>query len=150
MNIVILYDSYFLNTRALAETISDVLDAQGATVHLERFYQFNFEDLEGVDLFVLGAPTHNQGMPRPIKSVLKRLPGGTMAGIKTALFDTCYQMSARKSGSAARRISRLLAKLGGEQLVPPESFFVKERRGPLLEGELERASEWAVSFTVCP
>ncbi|MCJ7625591.1 MAG: flavodoxin domain-containing protein [Anaerolineaceae bacterium] len=147
MNIVLLYDSYFLNTRKLAETIADVLVMQGASVHLERFYQFDFENLEGVDLLVLGTPTHNQGMPRPIKSVLKRLPGGTMSAVKMALFDTRYQMPARKSGSAAGRISRMLGKLGGEQLVSPQSFFVRERRGPLVEGELERARAWAVSLT---
>jgi hypothetical protein len=51
-------------------------------------------------------------------------------------------MSARKSGSAAQGIARMLRRLGADQWLSPESFFVEERRGPLFEGEVERATTW--------
>jgi hypothetical protein len=35
--------------------------------------------------------------------------------------------------------------MGGKLVVPPEIFHVTEREGPLDEGELERAQEWAIS-----
>jgi hypothetical protein len=33
-------------------------------------------------------------------------------------------------------------------IAEPEGFFVKASKGPLLEGELERASAWAKKFSV--
>ena len=143
MKALVVYDSYFLNTLQIAEAIAEGLADGGADVRLERLYQLDFIDMGEVDLLVIGAPTHMQGMPRPVKSVLKRLPEGIFKRIRTAAFDTRYQMPARKSGSAARRIARMLKKLGGEEAADPESFFVTERRGPLYEGELVRAREWA-------
>ena len=143
MRAVVVYDSYFHNTMAIAEAVAEALKGEGIDVIFERFYQFDFSDMKDVDLFIIGAPTHMQGMPRPIKSVLKRLPGDTLKGINTIAFDTRYQMPVRKSGSAALRIARMLKKLGGEELLQPESFFVTERRGPLVDGELDRAKAWA-------
>jgi hypothetical protein len=46
-------------------------------------------------------------------------------------------------GYAAPRIAGKLKKRGGNQVVPPEGFFVKGKEGPLKEGELERAASWA-------
>jgi hypothetical protein len=52
-------------------------------------------------------------------------------------------MAAWKSGSAASRIASKLKRTGASLILPPESFFVAEREGPLEEGELERAARWA-------
>jgi hypothetical protein len=46
-------------------------------------------------------------------------------------------------GYAAKPIADLLQKKGGELSLPPEGFIVKDTEGPLKEGELERAAEWA-------
>lgn len=146
MNTLVVYDSYFINTLKVAEVVAGALKEQGHSVRLERIYQLDFSNLDGVDFIVIGAPTHNRGMPQPVKSVLKRLPKDTLANIKIATFDTRYKMSHRKSGSAAIDIDKMLKKLAGDLIVPPESFFVEERRGPLFEGELERAKFWAASL----
>jgi hypothetical protein len=52
-------------------------------------------------------------------------------------------MSAWKSGSAAPIIASRLKRAGASLVLPPESFFVAEREGPLEKGELERAEQWA-------
>ena len=146
MNILVSYDSYFINTLNVAEVIAKSLAQSGANVHFERIYQVDFANIEDIDIIVIGAPTHNQGMPRPIKSVLKKLPKGILEGKKALTFDTRYKMPARKSGSAAKGIEKLLSRLGAQSLAPPESFFVQERRGPLFPGELERARAWVTAI----
>jgi len=45
--------------------------------------------------------------------------------------------------TAAQRLMRKLKKLGGTKIVPPQTFHVVDREGPLYEGEIERAMEWA-------
>ena len=146
MNILISYDSYFKNTKYLAAAMAESLEKCGVEVGLERIYQVDFDNLSDIDLLVIGAPTHHQNMPRPIKSVLKHLPKGVLKGMKTLCYDTRYKMDIRRSGSAAKHIDKLLRKLGGQTICPPESFFVQERRGPLYPGEIERAQQWVVSL----
>jgi hypothetical protein len=46
-------------------------------------------------------------------------------------------------GYAASRIGKALRKKGGRLVVEPEGFFVDGMKGPLSEGEVERAREWA-------
>ena len=46
-------------------------------------------------------------------------------------------------GYAAKPIADRLEKKGGQLAVPPEGFYVTDTEGPLVEGELERAAEWA-------
>jgi hypothetical protein len=46
------------------------------------------------------------------------------------------------TGSAGMMAEKLREK-GVSLLWPPESFFVKGKRGPLRSGELDRATRWA-------
>jgi flavodoxin I len=46
-------------------------------------------------------------------------------------------------GYAAGRIARNLKGKGGTLVASPEGFFVTGTKGPLREGELERAAGWA-------
>jgi len=48
--------------------------------------------------------------------------------------------------TAAKKLTQKLRKLGGKRIVPPETFHVVEREGPLYDGEIERAKEWAASL----
>ena len=45
-------------------------------------------------------------------------------------------------GYAARPIADRLKKKGGDLIASPEGFFVAGEKGPLKEGELERAAGW--------
>jgi hypothetical protein len=51
-------------------------------------------------------------------------------------------------GYAAKPISDRLEKKGGELVVSPEGFYVDGTEGPLTEGELERAADWARQILV--
>jgi hypothetical protein len=46
-------------------------------------------------------------------------------------------------GYAAKPIADRLRKKGGSLVAPPEGFYVAGTEGPLLEGELDRAAQWA-------
>jgi hypothetical protein len=43
-------------------------------------------------------------------------------------------------------LAQKLRKLGGKRILPPEIFLVTGREGPLYEGEIERAKDWANSI----
>lgn len=64
MRAVIVYESMFGSTRYVAEAIAEGL-ADCAEVSVVPVAHANAEVLDGVDLLVVGAPTHLHGLPRP-------------------------------------------------------------------------------------
>lgn len=156
MEALVVVESVFGNTRAVADAVAaglggrmDVRTADVATAP---------DELHGVDLLVVGGPTHAFGMTRAstrrsaaeqsggavpvadtgIREWLDRLPAGTCPA---ATFDTRADRP-RLPGSAAAAAARRLRRQGHRVLARPESFRVTGTRGPLVDGELERARQW--------
>jgi flavodoxin len=144
MKALVIYHSEFGNTRQVAEATAEVLSEVGSvrTVSAE---QLTTADLQGVDLVVMGTPTHKMNLPEAVRPVFDQLPRRSLRGVPVAAFDTSYEMSAILARfTASKRIDRNLRKLGGKRLVPPETFHVHHHHeGPLFDGEIERAKTWA-------
>ena len=157
MSSLVVYESWFGNTRRLAEEIAAELRREGRVdiVSVDE----TLPPLEDVDLLVVGAPTHAHGLSSKIsrKGALDQgaegeigigvrgwigaLPNGA-GGPRVAAFDTRANKPVLLVGSAARGISRRLRERGYMLAAEPESFFVQGTEGPLEDGELERAAEW--------
>jgi hypothetical protein len=85
-------------------------------------------------------------LPEDVRPVFEMLPKRILQGTPVVAFDTSYQMSALLARfTAAKKLAQKLRKLGGRRVVPPETFHVASREGPLFDGEIERAREWAVA-----
>lgn len=146
MNALVVCFSKFGNTKRVAEVIGAVLSAKGP-VGVISTEQLGETDLEGVDLVVMGSPTHRMNLPEAVRPILKALPRRALRGAAIAAFDTSYKMSPWLAPfTAASRLERKLRRLGGKRVVPAESFHVTGREGPLYDGELERAQAWAQSI----
>ncbi len=142
MNILIIYDSTFGNTAQLAQVMADKLGEHG-TARIALANEAGLTEEHEIDLLLVGGPTQRHGMSPDMKALLKSLPRRLLKGVPAGTFDTRYHMPAWKSGSAAHAIASRLKRTGVSLVVEPESFFVAEREGPLEEGELERAANWA-------
>ena len=90
---------------------------------------------------------------------LGSIPRESLQGVKVAAFDTriteaevervrILAFFVRIFGYAAKPIADRLQKRGGALVIPPEGFYVEGTEGPLQEGELERAAEWARQIAV--
>jgi flavodoxin len=155
VNALVIYESMFGNTeaiaRAVAEGMADRFDVSVADVRtLPRAF--------GMDVVVVGGPTHAFGMSRPttrrdavrqgaspedvaevgLREWLDTTPN--LPGTSAAAFDT--KIDKPMTGSASHKASRRLRRLGCRVLVPAASFHVSDIRGPLAEGERERARRW--------
>jgi len=143
MNTLVVYFSKFGNTKMVAETICETLGSAGSG-RMKDSDQLTASDFNEIDLVVMGTPTHNMNLPKAVRPVFERLPKKALKRIPVAAFDTSYKMSWwLNQFTAAKRLSRKLRKLGGVRVVPPETFHVTEREGPLYDGEIVRAREWA-------
>jgi flavodoxin len=144
MNALVLYDSKYGNTERIAESIALALQEALPT----RLASIDEVDdceqwLRGVDLLVVGGPTHHHGISDPLKTPLACLADSALGGIRVAVFDTRVHGSRLVTGSAAARLAKLLRHRGAWVVVPPASFIVGGTEGPLHEGEVEHAREWA-------
>ena len=139
MKVLIVYDSMYGNTEALAKAVAAAI---GGDVALSRPGAVDIAALAGLDLLVVGAPVHG-GRPMPsVQAFLDRLP--PLQGLRVAVFDTRLTSRLVKVfGYAADRAAASLRDKGAILVGAPEGFFVTGKRGPLKEGELERAAAWA-------
>jgi len=154
MGAMVVYDSVFGNTEQIAQAIGNALGSQ-EDVEILRVGNVKPEQLTGLKLLIVGSPTRGFRPTPAISNLLKSIPKNGLKGVKVAAFDTRFTMDEIESsvfilpilvnifGYAAKPISDRLKRKGGELIIPPEGFFVEGSEGPLKEGELERAANWA-------
>lgn len=157
MKAVVLYESLFGNTEAVATAIAHGVGPIGE-VTLAQFGEASEGMAEGADLLVLGGPTHGWSMSRPASRKNPEAPGFAVGarewleglqkapGKKAGVFDTRFDKPRWLTGSAALRIARRLKGSGYRLVLPPESFFVQHTEGPLREGEEDRARRWGAEL----
>jgi hypothetical protein len=156
MRALVVVESSFGNTRAVAEAVAEGLgDAEVRSVETAP------DELAGIDLLIVGGPTHAFGMSQDAtraEAMRQGAPGETgrpgirewlatldpPEGLAVATFDTRVAKARHLPGSAARAAARFLRRRRCVPVARPESFFVVDTSGPLLEGELARARDWGV------
>jgi len=144
MKALIVYDSVYGNTEKIARAIAEAITPSGE-VKVLGVGEANPSELASIDLLIVGSPTH-AGRPTPaVQDLLNKVP--KLQGINVAAFDTRITTKlVRVFGYAAGRIANNLKRKGGTLIASPVGFFVTGNKGPLKEGELERAAGWAKGF----
>lgn len=152
MKVRVVYDSVFGNTERVAQAIGEALGSQGDGETV-RVGEVQPEELTGLDLLIVGSPTRAFRPTGATAKLLQAIPRDGLAGVKVAAFDTrispadvnsrVLNVMVKLFGYAADPIAKRLQKKSGELAVAPEGFFVEDTEGPLKEGELDRAAEWA-------
>ena len=153
----IIVESYFGNTRAIAEAVSTGLIEGGVDAQIIDVSQAPSALPADLDLLVLGAPTHNRGLPTAASQAKAREQAGSgeaSPGIgewlettaipdftDAAAFDTVVSKG-WLSGSAAKAIAKALQRHQGRRTSSVRSFVVTASKGPLAGGEETDAHNW--------
>ena len=163
---LVVYESLFGDARTIAYAIADGL-ASAMPVDVVAAADAPSEFADDVRLLVVGGPNHAFGMPRPStrEGAVKQY-GASVAdtaaglhewmeavqtpasGLRAAAFDTrgSGHPVLAKMDHASRTEEKLLRKLGAELVAPSEHFFVVDAKGPLVEGEEDRARQWGATL----
>ncbi|MEV4346489.1 flavodoxin domain-containing protein [Actinoplanes sp. NPDC049596] len=161
MKALVVYESLFGNTEAIARAVAEGL---GDTFEVRLVEAREIPSADDVELLVAGAPTHAFGLSRPstrqsaahqgevrpdtmdvgLREYLDVSPN--LPGLAAAAFDTRIDKPFMP-GSAAHKAHRRLRRLGCRMVRGPESFRVSGTEGPLVAGELERACRWAAEIS---
>jgi hypothetical protein len=81
-----------------------------------------------------------------MREVLDALPPHAFQNVLAGVFDTRAHGMKLLTGSAADGIGHRLDRKGALVLEPRGSFLVMGTEGPLADGELERACDWALAI----
>lgn len=141
---VVIYDTTYGNTKKIAEVIADTLKESGLKVDI--FHVKDVKELSGdYDFLILGSPTKIGTMSWAVRGFIgKRIKGEEWANKPFAAFDTEMESVMKKGGgSAAEKISGKLKDKGLKQLQPELKAIVSGMKGPLKDGEIEKAKEYA-------
>lgn len=168
MKALVVYESMYGNTRDVAEAVARGLAAVGgeaAEVEVREVGHADAVPPAGLDLLVVGGPTHAFSMTRAstradaagkphdgeivsggigIREWIDALPAPDRA-VAAATFDTRVRHP-RLPGSAAKAAAKALVHHGYRRAADPMTFDVDGTTGPLLPGELERAEAWGASL----
>lgn len=164
MRVIVIYESMYGNTHAVAEAIAAGLK-DGNDVAVTPAAQVQRDLLDRADLVVVGGPTHIHGMSswRTRKGAIEaaRKAGSSLvteaeadgpglrewlvslnvASGRAAAFDTRLDGPSVFTGRASKTIGRKLAALGFTIVAAPESFLVT-KNNELVPGEADRARDW--------
>ena len=169
MTALVVYESMFGNTRNIAEAVARGLGFEEALAIAVN--DVVPETLQGVDLLVVGGPTHVHSMTRPVSRKAARDQATKSGGqlllepfsdafglrewlaalpsldVAAAAFDTRMQGPALLTGRASKAIAKLLRGRGARVVTPARSFLVT-KANTLVPGELRAAEEWGESLRV--
>lgn len=155
MKALLVYDSFFGNTERIAQAVGNALRAK-SEIGVLRVGDVKSMDLANLDLLIVGSPTRGFRPTEGIAKFLNSVTTNQLRGVEVAAFDTrialetinssVFRFIVDKGGYAASTIAKTLEKKGAKLRVPPEGFIVTGEQGPLKEGELERAAQWANAY----
>jgi len=138
MKALIVYDSHYGNTAAIARAIAEEL---GPEADLRPAEQLDVDAIQHADLVLVGSPTQKWHETSAARAAVELIGEVAPVHLRAAAFDT--EIGSQPSGSAARRLDRLLRRAGLERAVHPARFVVESRDGPLAQGEIAHAKAWA-------
>jgi hypothetical protein len=163
MKAIVVYESYWGNTAAVAKAIAEGLGSDARAMNTDEAAG---EALAGVGLIVAGSPIIAFSLPsakmrsdlaaKPDKEApsppdlshpllrtwLEGLPQAG-AGARAAAFETGFKLS---PGGSAAKILKMLEEKGYQSAAKKQRFLVKGSYGPVKEGEIERAKAWGAEL----
>jgi hypothetical protein len=176
MRAAVVYESMFGNTKMIAEAVADGLAQSGAApeVVVVPVTVAMAEDVVGLDLLVVGGPTH---LRRMTSSRTRAMRAGSRAGpplasggepeeweraaatgVREWLAGLCPVAPAKRAAAfdtrlryfptdgAAPLIARCLRGCGYRVEPVPRGFLVESAQGPIVGGESERAKAWGTAL----
>jgi flavorubredoxin len=140
---IIIYESIYGNTKKVAEAIAEGIRDSGAIdCTLAKTGEVHHtDDLAKYDAVVFGTPNHNQ---EPSRNMLKFIERASIVDLDAKIgvvFDT---YTGGNKGIAVKKLEQVVSQKMSciTFVIDGFSAQVEDRKGPLAEGELDRAIEF--------
>lgn len=150
MNITILYDSTYGNTKSLAGAMADSLGKKHRVRNL-CVADALVRDCAESDVVIFGSPTQGGQPTKRFLEFFQSMSASALSGVSVLCFDTRFrekdlnfflQLLLKTIGYAAPKMHTYAKMKGATLCGKPEGFIVVKKDGPLAQGELQRGVEW--------
>ena len=142
MQVIVVYESKYGNTKRAAETIIEgIKEIEGVKASLGGPKEIDLSTILKYDAIVIGSPNHMGGPTKGIKSFIDTLSKYQLKGKKFAVLDTYMGKDFKKAvKKMEKRISEKLPEL--KQITSGLSVRVQGMKGPIAESELLKCKEF--------
>ena len=142
MNVLIVYESKYGNTKLVAETIGEGMkEVEGIDVTIKNFEEINIHNLDNFDAILIGSPNHYFKQTRAIKNFINQLATTPLEGKSFAVFDTHLKnIRHRAVEKMEEQIKKNIPNM--KMIMPGLKIRVKGIKGPITEGELPKCKEF--------
>jgi len=156
MKVIIAYDTYYGNTKQVAEAIADEFKTAGHEVEVRNVKE-DYPSPPLGDLLVIGTPIRMARVPRPARRFIKKLDRETWKGKPIITYTTVGPIKANPTekeketaqkwgynpGLKFRDMIRSRGLAAVEQVLYVE---VKDLKGPLVDTGIEKARQYVRDF----
>jgi len=151
MNGLVVYYSKYGNCAQIADAIHKGLIESGHDIGIATVKEVSETDDMDLDFVVVGGPTRAGRAAGPIKRFAKDFSASSAGGgARFAAFGTGLAQGIEKGEKiSADRLHDMLCEMGLAPVAEPFKASVTGMKGPLAEGELERAVEYGKHLGDC-
>ena len=145
--VAIVVESKYGNTAKVAEAIAKGLNESGIEdVTISRIREADISQIARADIILIGSPNHVGGPTRSVRKLIRRMSTSDLTNKQVAFFDTYM---GKDIGKAVRKMEAETSSRGPKTRVLTSglSLRVEGMKGPLAEGELEKAVEFGKSIS---
>ena len=164
---IVVFESMFGNTEQVAVAVADGLKTEGVPTAVFEVSTAPADLPPSVDLVVVGAPTHAFSLSRPktrseavrqgadetkaaigLREWLENVRPPSDRPVHVAVYDTRATQVRRLPAAAGPSAARLARRRRFARVDRPVAFLVADMQGPLVDGEIDRATSWGRSLAV--
>ena len=145
--VAIVVESKYGNTAKVAEAIAKGLNESGIEdVTISRIREADISQIARADIILIGSPNHVGGPTRSVRKFIRGMSTNNLSDKPVAFFDTYI---GKDVGKAVHKMETEMFSRSPKTrvLTPGLSLRVEGMKGPLAEGELEKAAEFGQSIS---
>ena len=139
---IVIYESKYGNTKLVAEMIGEQINqVSGMEAVLTEVSKVDIKQIDGFDTILVGSPNHIDRATRSIRKFIDKLGKLSLEGKQGAVFDTYLGRDFEKAVKKMEK--QIREKVPTLKIMSPGlSIKVQGMKGPLVEGELSKCSEF--------
>ena len=143
MNVLIVYETKFGNTKQAAETIAEgIKEGERIEAEVINVNEVDYSKVQDFDAIIIGSPTWAGNCTDTIKNFINELAGLSLNEKFYAVFDTNsgIPLLSKAVKKMEKRIGKQLPNL--KRILPGLPIRVKGTKGPIVEGELPKCQNF--------
>ena len=143
MNVLIVYETKFGNTKQAAETVAEgIKEVEQIKTEVINVNEVDYGRVRDFDAIIIGSPTWGGNCTDTIKNFVNELAGLSLSGKSYAVFDT--NSGIPLLSKAVKKMEKLISKKlpSFKKILPGLPVRVKGTKGPIVEGELPKCQNF--------